>query len=150
MKKQIIHSLSKPNNIETDEYHVYVNTDITENEIKRDDETVKEYTYTQEMYKTQEYLVALNSQIAQQNQLISDLAQKQGFNLVETSTGVFEFIKSDEPTPDGDYLNPILYEDGISVETGKFYTDGDNIWEAIKDGIPSGFDDKEYFDIIET
>lgn len=63
MKKQVVHSLSKPKNIETDAYHVYVNTDIAENEIKQDDETVKEYTYTQRMYDTQEYIVLLHSQI---------------------------------------------------------------------------------------
>ena len=63
MKKQLVHSLSKPKNIETDAYHVYVNTDITENEIKQDDETVTEYTYTQRMYDTQEYIILLHSQI---------------------------------------------------------------------------------------
>lgn len=63
MKKQIVHSLSKPQNIETDKYHVYVNTDITENEITHDDETIKEYTYTQRMYETQEYIMLLHSQI---------------------------------------------------------------------------------------
>ena len=50
--------------------------------------------------------------------------------------------------PEGDYTSPILYEPDMSVEEGKFYTDGDDIWEAKKSGIPSGFDDTEYFDII--
>lgn len=63
MKKQLVHSLSKPKNIEIDEYHVYVNTDFTETEIKQDDETIKEYTYTQRMYGTQEYIILLHSQI---------------------------------------------------------------------------------------
>lgn len=63
MKKQIVHSLSKPNNIETDAYHVYVNTNITENKITQEDETITEYTYTQRMYDTQEYIILLHSQI---------------------------------------------------------------------------------------
>lgn len=63
MKKQLVHSLSKPKNIETDAYHVYINTDISENEITQDDEIVKGYTYTQRMYDTQEYIVLLHSQI---------------------------------------------------------------------------------------
>lgn len=64
---------------------------------------------------------------------------------------VWEFVK-DEETPtenDGtDYLKPITYSVGMTVHTGLWYTDGDDIWEAIADGIPTDFTDKDYFDII--
>lgn len=53
-----------------------------------------------------------------------------------------------EKTNSGTYLDPITYTEGMEVETGKWYTDGENIWDAIKDGIPTGFDDTEYFNII--
>lgn len=50
--------------------------------------------------------------------------------------------------PAGDYLNPITYIEGAAVEQGKFYTDGSDIWEAIKNGTPTSFADREYFDIV--
>lgn len=49
---------------------------------------------------------------------------------------------------DGTFFNPIQYEDGISVETGKWYTDGENFWEAIQSGVPESFEDRNYFEII--
>lgn len=52
------------------------------------------------------------------------------------------------PTEDGSYLHPFTYTDGMEVAAGMFYTDGEDIWEAIKDGTPSSFADEEYFDII--
>ena len=52
--------------------------------------------------------------------------------------------------PEGDYLNPIQYQEGMEVTKGLWYTDGASIWEAVKNGVPSGFDDKNYFDIIEV
>lgn len=52
-------------------------------------------------------------------------------------------------TSDGSYLNPIPYEQNIEVEIGKWYTDGNDIWECIENGVPMSFDDKNYFDIID-
>lgn len=52
------------------------------------------------------------------------------------------------PSHEGTYIDPIIYTEGMSVVTGLFYTDGEDIWEAIKDGIPANFSDAEYFDII--
>ena len=62
-----------------------------------------------------------------------------------------DYIKEDEvPMYDGsDYTRPITYKEGMSVEKGLWYTDGTSIWECIKEGTPSSFSDKEYFDIIE-
>lgn len=61
------------------------------------------------------------------------------------------YVKDDEDLMyDGsDYTRPIIYKDGMSVEKGLWYTDNVNIWECIKDGQPSSFSDKEYFDIVE-
>lgn len=51
----------------------------------------------------------------------------------------------------GDYLNPILYKDGMRIVDGKWYylDDKDLPHEAIKSGVPAGFNDKEYFDFVE-
>lgn len=49
-----------------------------------------------------------------------------------------------------DYTKPITYKAGMSVVKGLWYTDGTDVWECIKDGTPLGFDDKDYFDIIEA
>lgn len=83
-------------------------------------------------------------------------AEKEGFKLVPKFNGTsiyWEFEKEEEPTPEedvtqGTYLNPIQYVNGMEIKITKWYTDGDNIWEAIQSGIPTGFDDTEYFDII--
>ena len=48
-----------------------------------------------------------------------------------------------------DYTRPITYKPGMSVTKGLWYTDGSSIWECLKDGTPTDFSDKEYFDIIE-
>lgn len=77
---------------------------------------------------------------------------KEGYNLKPVVVGnnitwVFEEIK-EESENDGTYLKPITYSEGMSIEEGKWYTDGENIWEALKSGTPANFDDKEYFDII--
>lgn len=48
-----------------------------------------------------------------------------------------------------DYLCPITYIPGMEITIGLWYTDGEDIWEAIKDGIPQDFNDKNYFDIID-
>ena len=71
------------------------------------------------------------------------------FALQRISENVLEAVKrQDGEMPIGDYVNPIQYKGGMSVESGLFYTDGDNIWEAVKTGIPVSFEDTEYFDII--
>lgn len=84
-------------------------------------------------------------------------AEKEGFKLVQkydpmTHTIRWEYVEipkeEEENGPTGTYIDPFRYETGMAVTTGLWYTDGDNIWEAIADGVPSGFDDAEYFDII--
>lgn len=78
---------------------------------------------------------------------------KKGFDFLITYVNNVEvkreYVKNEEyQEPDGDYLNPIPFQDGIEVVSGKFYTDSEDIWEAIKDGHPSSFADTEYFDIV--
>lgn len=48
----------------------------------------------------------------------------------------------------GTYLSPYRYIQGMAVKAFYWYTDGDNVWEALKAGIPNDFNDREYFDII--
>ncbi|WP_270603977.1 hypothetical protein [Dorea amylophila] len=58
-----------------------------------------------------------------------------------------DYIKINDGT---DYTKPVVWKAGMSVTTGLWYTDGENVWEAIKDGVPASLEDKEYFDIKEA
>ena len=79
---------------------------------------------------------------------------KQGYHLVPALQGtsiVWEFVADDPsatPTATGTYLDPIAYTAGDAVTLGLWYTDGNDIWEAIQTGIPVDFTDVNYFDII--
>lgn len=69
------------------------------------------------------------------------------------ATGVIMWEEVPDPNyteQEGSYTNPIQYAAGMTVNAGKWYTDGENVWEALKDGVPRGFDDPVYFDIITT
>ena len=72
------------------------------------------------------------------------------FNLNKISETVTEVIKKDDKEmPEGDYVHPIPFVDGMSVEQGKFYVfDDDNIWECIKSGNGAEYT-AEWFEIIE-
>lgn len=95
---------------------------------------------------------------------ITKITAKQGYLLTngDVSSDVIYLGRADNasswweiPDPDytaeaGTYLDPIPYEVGMTVFAGLWYANEDGyIWEAIKDGIPNSFSDKEYFDIIE-
>lgn len=83
-------------------------------------------------------------------------AAKEGFILKPVLSGnhiVWEFEAEPAPVPEedvtlGTYLNPIHYVSGMEVKITKWYTDGEDIWECIQSGIPTGFDDTNYFEII--
>lgn len=86
-------------------------------------------------------------------------ADKVGFRTVPILTGTtiswtFEKLP-DEPTEDqpsasgDDYLDPITYVEGMEVVLGKWYTDGEDTWEAIASGVPTSFADTAFFDIIQ-
>lgn len=60
-----------------------------------------------------------------------------------------EYIPENDILNDGtDYTKPITYKEGMSVSTGLWYTDGNDIWEGKKDGVPGRFGDDEFFDVI--
>lgn len=69
--------------------------------------------------------------------------------LKEQYDGVGKVVEGTQPA--GDYLNPIPYTNGMTVEVGKFYytDDKDLPHEAMRNGVPAGFNDKEYFDFVE-
>lgn len=125
--------------------YVYMRRNITE--IKEDDDVRYEYeecTVPKEMFPI---VQDLQSRIDEQNKLISSLAEKQGYNLVQ-SGNVIEYVKDDTVSqPMGDFLNPIIYAKGMECIVGMFYTNGEDIWECIKAGTPADFNDKRYFDI---
>ena len=52
------------------------------------------------------------------------------------------------PDDDGTYTRPITFVSGMAVRAGLWYTDGDDVWEAIADGAPESFADEAFFDII--
>lgn len=96
--------------------------------------------------------------IERQNKTIEQLTaeiNKVGYKVVDQGNGVYTVEKDEEAElPTGDYLNPITYNVGDTVEEGKFYhevgegKDAELIWEAIKSGTPVDFADTEYFDIV--
>ena len=69
--------------------------------------------------------------------------------LMEQYDGVGKVVEGTQPA--GDYLNPIPYTNGMAVEVDKFYytTDKELPHEAMKDGVPTDFNDREYFDYVE-
>lgn len=85
-----------------------------------------------------------------------DIPSREGFLWrrkfsAKSGSVVWEEVRNPDyqPSQSGTYIDPVVYVQGMTVEAGKWYTDGADIWEALKSGLPSGFDDPEYFDIIE-
>lgn len=84
-----------------------------------------------------------------ENKNLKQIISKAGYTVSEVSEGVYELVKDEQAEiPLGDYINPIIYEVGMEVEKGKFYSDYNDIWEAKKNGVPESFADTKYFDII--
>lgn len=54
----------------------------------------------------------------------------------------------DYAEPEGTFTNPIAFDDGMSVKEALWYTDGADVWQCIKSGKPSGFADREFFDVV--
>lgn len=101
--------------------------------------------------KTQEDIIERQNKTIEQ---LTDEINKVGYKVVDQDNGVYTIEKNEEAeVPSGDYLNPITYNVGDTVEEGKFYhevgegKDAELIWEAIKSGTPVDFADTEYFDI---
>lgn len=62
----------------------------------------------------------------------------------------WEFVEDDRQIEEksGTYLDPIPYIIGMSIIEGFWYTNGENIWESRKSGVPKDFADADYFDIV--
>lgn len=93
-------------------------------------------------------------QIAEINAKIDGLITFMGVSVQDNGNGVYKVVKpADEETTAGDYLNPIYYVMGMSVDEGNFYYTDE--WgrelprEAIDTGTPLSFNDKRYFDWID-
>lgn len=73
----------------------------------------------------------------------------QGLTVRQTAPGVYEVIKDIPQT--GDYLDPIPWQPGDSVTSGRWYyaEDKELPHEAIQSGVPESFRDPEYFDFVE-
>lgn len=96
----------------------------------------------------------LMERIAELEAQVDALKNYMGVNAIDKGNGVYEVAKpTEEETPAGDYLNPIYYVMGMSVDEGNFYYTDE--WgkvlprEAIDTGTPLSFNDKRYFDWIE-
>lgn len=73
------------------------------------------------------------------------LMQFMGVTVRETGHGVYEVVKPELPL--GDYVHPIRFVPGMTVQNGLWYTDGEDIWEALQDGAAESLD-APWFDVI--
>lgn len=76
---------------------------------------------------------------------------KIGYHIERLDERTLQLVEDEEVETENDgtdYLRPIMYEIGMEVHNGLWYTDGADIWEAIADGTPESFADVNYFDII--
>lgn len=87
--------------------------------------------------------------VADVNAKLDAILKYRGLTVRQTAPGVYEVIKT-TPRP-GDYLNPITWQIGDSVTAGLWYCTEDPALphEAIRDGVPSGFYDRTYFNFVE-
>lgn len=53
----------------------------------------------------------------------------------------------DPDAPDGTFIKPYAFAPGMTVELGKFYTDGEDIWECVQAGVADAFT-APWFDVI--
>ena len=87
-------------------------------------------------------------------EITEEASDKKGYNWKIYKIGDVvvkkEYIEIETVNDGTDYTKPITYKVGMSVEKGLWYTDGSDVWEALKDGTPLSFADTEYFDIVEA
>lgn len=81
-------------------------------------------------------------------------AVKEGFIIVpkvlDATHLAWEYVEDPNyhPSMDGSYLHPFQYEAGMEVIAEKWYTNGEDIWEAIATGTPNAWEDPAYFDVV--
>lgn len=67
---------------------------------------------------------------------------------IYTPSSGFAWELVEDPNALGTVSNPLYWLPGKAVTIGYHYTDGSNIYVALADGIPSGWDDSLYFAAI--
>lgn len=83
---------------------------------------------------------------------ISAELDKIGYKLNALDYGVYEVVKA--VAQSGEYLDPILWQSGMAVQNGLWYWLNEEEYgidlphEAVRDGVPKDFDDREYFDFV--
>lgn len=113
-------------------------------------ELKKNHAVLTEALKEVESIIDQRDALARELEAIKKTISKAGYHVEQISDGVFTLERNPNPEePNGEYTHPIPYYDDMEVTAGLFYTNGDDIWEAIKSGIPAGFNDNEFFDIID-
>lgn len=77
-------------------------------------------------------------------------APKVGYKWVPmySSAAGYAWEMVEDPNALGTVSNPLYWLPGKAVMIGYHYTDGSNIYVALADGIPSGWDDSLYFAAI--
>lgn len=139
-------------------YRAYTKEDKpSEYRLKFDEDKYK--AYLEEKKKSDEE-IKKSKELKEKSDLIADLisvteeaSDKEGYNWKVYKIGDVvvkkEYTEIETEENDGsDYTKPITYKVGMEVTKGLWYTDGDNVWEALKDGTPLSFADTEYFDIV--
>lgn len=120
---------------QTDQLHAYLLNENLEWELHeriavRDDA----YISTSQM---------LESKVAALESTMQKLIQFQGL-LIDENGNV---VKPDLPT--GDYTKPIVFVAGMNIQQGLFYTDGNDVWEALVSESADSFT-KPWFDVVEV
>ena len=79
-----------------------------------------------------------------------DSEPKLGYKWVPmySSAAGYTWEMVEDPNALGTVSNPLYWLPGKAVMIGYHYTDGSNIYVALADGIPSGWDDSLYFEAI--
>lgn len=64
---------------------------------------------------------------------------------IYSSSAGFAWELVEDPDALGTLANPLRWAEGHEVRAGYHYVNGVRLYVALKDGIPTGFDDKAYF-----
>ena len=64
---------------------------------------------------------------------------------IYSSSAGFAWELVEDPDALGTLKNPLRWTEGREVRAGYHYTDGTNIYVALEDGVPTGFEDETYF-----
>lgn len=126
------------------------------NHIKFDEDKYNAYLAQVEKDKAnaeaQSNLDKVNEELLSLISVTEEASDKKGYNWKVYKIGDVvvkkEYIEIETVNDGSDYTKPITYKVGMSVEKELWYTDGSDVWEALKDGTPLSFADTEYFDIV--